>query len=605
MNAKLIALIFCTLFLFCAVKSQVTIGSDKEPNNGTLLDLTQGATTTKGLGLPRVHLTDLNKLYPMLSSYPAYLNDENGEVDKQNLIHTGLVVYNTPVVQGTAGCLTKGAMTSGVWIWNGTEWIPLGSAGFYDNSRTGEVSTITDTRDIQNPQIYKTGKFGSNWWMLENLRASVWPDASKTFIMIGNSSNATDPYIYYPNNDSNLSGQYGNLYNWHAATRNQNVSTTDESLSGPTKNIQGICPIGWHLPTNTEWNQLIAEVTANPCKYGTDPDGSHVGFNLEATTSVNLQATLGTTRPYTEGGFNSLPVGKANGGGQVSNYGTQGHYWTSSSVDLSNAWRKYITTADPVVYEGADQRASLLSIRCVEDPATCDCCGLIDSEGNTYSTARFGTAGCWMTQNLRSTKNEIINTLQENKNPSNNTTTPYYYYPKNDKSLFLANPEYGLLYTWPAANAGTDRFEEVDGRGAGSKSTRQGICPDGWVFPSDKDWEDLEVEMKSSPLLYSTNSSWGYAQTTMKSPIVVLNGEGVGGLGASFTNGLGFNGLLVGGMYDGAQFNYSRLAYYWTASYRPGQSPWHRSLNYEGSGIMGRTSSGQGDMLSVRCKKLE
>jgi hypothetical protein len=121
----------------------------------------------------------------------------------------------------------------------------------------------------------------------------------------------------------------------------------------------------------------------------------------------------------------------------------------------------------------------------------------------------------WFAQNLRYTK-DLVNSGNANKGlsgdaPSNNTLFGNYWCPggltiedgevqTNTHSAAPANNAtlatggltacntYGALYTWPTA-------VRLDGRGmehtptkAGATSTTQGICPEGWLLPSDADW---------------------------------------------------------------------------------------------------------------------
>ncbi|MDR0427098.1 MAG: hypothetical protein LBH12_00685, partial [Dysgonamonadaceae bacterium] len=128
-----------------SVCAQVTIGLSAEPSEGALLDLkeypsNQSVTSTKGLGLPRVSLTDLNELYPMLTS--STLEDK--------LAHIGLMVYNmspSPKISG------------GLHVWNGEKWQPLGSGvvEYVDPAGPGEVGVLKDPRDNE---LYYTGDFG-------------------------------------------------------------------------------------------------------------------------------------------------------------------------------------------------------------------------------------------------------------------------------------------------------------------------------------------------------------------------------------------------------------------------------------------------------------
>ena len=112
--------IFAMLFFFDAAfsaQSQVTIGTLAQPLKGTLLDLKESnvsngdANSQSGLMLPRVSLTNINSLSPMLSG--ADLTDAALKPD-----YTGLIVYNVS---------TTPPFVKGLYSWDGIKWNLLSS----------------------------------------------------------------------------------------------------------------------------------------------------------------------------------------------------------------------------------------------------------------------------------------------------------------------------------------------------------------------------------------------------------------------------------------------------------------------------------------------
>lgn len=117
MNKILRRLFSVSVFLSIAlgVQSQVTIGMSKEPQKGAVLQLqnledNNGANANKGLGMPRVLLTDIKQLYPMFKpGYSKPLHD---------LAHTGLLVFNVNEnLENGAGV--------GLYVWDGEQWVSL------------------------------------------------------------------------------------------------------------------------------------------------------------------------------------------------------------------------------------------------------------------------------------------------------------------------------------------------------------------------------------------------------------------------------------------------------------------------------------------------
>lgn len=108
---------------------------------------------------------------------------------------------------------------------------------------TLEDGTICDTRD---GKIYKVATFGTQTWMTENLNYNGCETKGQSWC--------------YDNNEANCA-QYGRLYSWTAAmgidSKFQKQYTT---LSGTQR---GICPEGFHIPSDAETDILIAYLEEN------------------------------------------------------------------------------------------------------------------------------------------------------------------------------------------------------------------------------------------------------------------------------------------------------------------------------------------------------
>jgi hypothetical protein len=127
-----------------------------------------------------------------------------------------------------------------------------GGGGGGGGSFTCGTSTVTDVDN----NTYNTVQIGTQCWMKENLRTTKKPDGSA--ITKGPAAHAgggwgTDIGLYSCPPNAGNNGEdcaaapiYGMLYQWSAA---MNGSTT--------AGAQGICPTGWHVPTDAEWKTLI------------------------------------------------------------------------------------------------------------------------------------------------------------------------------------------------------------------------------------------------------------------------------------------------------------------------------------------------------------
>jgi uncharacterized protein (TIGR02145 family) len=221
----------------------------------------------------------------------------------------------------------------------------------------------------------------------------------------------------YPNSaysaPSTWLSQQGLLYNWPAATGKQNTETNDQGqVAGavPGANevetvfesgdglkdgkIQGICPNGWHLPSDREWNELEKEIYTNPelYSYYTDKTGwstaswdsdweTGTGYRpLSATeahgkamkdicglTSTNFD---GRSKSLADGGFSVLPAGYVYSGSAY-DFGKYAYLWSSSSLKSSgtgSSWHRYLTSGNASVSRGGSpNRGFMFSVRCKKD----------------------------------------------------------------------------------------------------------------------------------------------------------------------------------------------------------------------------------------------
>ena len=104
-------------------------------------------------------------------------------------------------------------------------------------------ATIVTDYDGNN---YSTVLIGTQCWMAENLRTTHY--ANGVIIPMVNSTygETTDPYCYEPNNNGSNVSTYGYLYNWHAVMHGESSSNANPS------GVQGVCPTGWHVPSDAE-----------------------------------------------------------------------------------------------------------------------------------------------------------------------------------------------------------------------------------------------------------------------------------------------------------------------------------------------------------------
>ena len=193
--------------------------------------------------------------------------------------------------------------------------------------------TFTDSRD---GEIYTTVSIGNQCWTAENLRYDVPGNNTDT----ANSASSTT---------------YGRLYDWATVMNGATTSTSNPS------GVQGICPSGWHLPSDSEWNELEVALgmpaadTANTGYRGTDH-----GTKMKSTTGWNSSGNGTNTS-----GFNVFPAGYYSG--SFGNLGAHTYFWSSTEGSSTTAWRRGLTNGTTVVSRDSTNKTLGYSCRCAKD----------------------------------------------------------------------------------------------------------------------------------------------------------------------------------------------------------------------------------------------
>ncbi len=209
---------------------------------------------------------------------------------------------------------------------------------------------------------YATILIGSQNWMAENLR--VTHDAEGTEIPLVESDDSWELLDYddraycWVNGDASQGNIYGALYTW--ATASNGDTGGDSNPSG----IQGVCPDGWHLPSDLEWKELemylgMSQETANT----TFTRGTDEGGKLKETGTFHWNSP--NTGATNESGFTALPGGYRPG--YLSGEGNSAVFWTVSGYDAQTSWYRSMSSGDAGIRRGRENKNRGLSVRCVED----------------------------------------------------------------------------------------------------------------------------------------------------------------------------------------------------------------------------------------------
>ncbi len=225
------------------------------------------------------------------------------------------------------------------------------------------VSTIRD----YDGNVYNTVLIGEQCWMKENLRTTHYSDG--TSIALGNTTSETIGYRYYPNNSKSNVSTYGYLYNWKAVMHNSSSSSANPS------GVQGICPKGWHMPSDAEWTQLtnyVSSQNANVCGSHNSYIAKSLALSLRWENNMTHSCAVGdVTSTNNSTGFSAVPAGSCSGYPPPDYYyfGSGAFFWSSSeSKNNSNlTYNRYIYSSTASVFRDGTRKSNGFSVRCVCD----------------------------------------------------------------------------------------------------------------------------------------------------------------------------------------------------------------------------------------------
>lgn len=182
-------------------------------------------------------------------------------------------------------------------------------------------------------------------WMFKNLDVDHYRNGDSILEIqdpIIWASLKTGAWCYY-NNDSSSRTIYGKLYNWYAVN-----------------DKRGLTPIGWHIPTDTEWTEL------ENCLGGPSIAGGKLKAigTIENWDGLWRSPNLGASN---SSGFTAIPSGYRYYNGTFDFIGFNAYWWSSTEHDSSNAWHRNLYFNGTDINRYYYDKLFGFSVRCVKD----------------------------------------------------------------------------------------------------------------------------------------------------------------------------------------------------------------------------------------------
>ena len=210
-------------------------------------------------------------------------------------------------------------------------------------------TTITDIDG--NP--YGIIQIGNTWWMSENLRTTRYCNGDTIPTNLSNTqweNTTSGAYAIYShdkvdgiNSEEEMVNAYGKLYNWYA-------------VDDP----RGICPEGWHVPTNEDFAILI----------------NHLGKVREAGEKLSSSRVRPNPHPRwrgrfrsgtNESGFSAFPAGQRAPRGGYSGIQYFGFWWTSTEYNSYNARHRGLPYGYGFLGGPVQNKNFGFSVRCIKE----------------------------------------------------------------------------------------------------------------------------------------------------------------------------------------------------------------------------------------------
>jgi uncharacterized protein (TIGR02145 family) len=266
----------------------------------------------------------------------------------------------------------------------GTSWQSSGSftgldAGTYnvimrDKDHTGCEHTLNGSLVLTEPgpaintvtdydgNTYQTITIGTQTWMAENLRVTHYSDGTAIPYINDNTTwknlgdNNTDRgYTVQNNNTNNELEAFGALYSYAAVINGTPFNGTDP--------VQGVCPTGWHVPSDEEWKTLEGELGMST----TDQDNTSWRGTDEGNKLKSATGWYNSGNGNNSSGMNILPGGnRTHDAGLLTNLGTKSYFWTSTESGNEAYWR-YMDYLEDRIHRTLYVKSQGFSVRCLKD----------------------------------------------------------------------------------------------------------------------------------------------------------------------------------------------------------------------------------------------
>jgi len=397
---------FISLFLWIGLASfaQVAVNTDGTPaNNSAMLDV---KSTDKGVLLPRMTLTQRDAIINPAEGLMIYCSNcgtngslsiyTNGKWRTFSACFLASPVAGTPVLD----------LDQITWVWepvtgaDGYKWSPgniyetaVDMGSITQKSESNIVCDTTYTRyvwayndcGVSDPKIltadcspgapcpglpsfvyggkvYNTVQIGSQCWMKENLNIGAKINGSQS----QSNNGMIEKYCY--NDSDSLCDIYGGLYQWAEVVQYLNGATNNNFWNPiPCGYVQGVCPDGWHIPSDEEWCTLTVFLDSTVNCNIFEGTGTDVGGKMKETGTTHWSSP--NTGATNVSQFSALGSGYNFAGESFNGLGFNALFWSSTEREDSpiDAISREVFYNQSYIRRNSGYKSASSAVRCLKD----------------------------------------------------------------------------------------------------------------------------------------------------------------------------------------------------------------------------------------------
>lgn len=198
---------------------------------------------------------------------------------------------------------------------------------------------------------YHTVVIGKQVWLQENLRTTKYRNGKSINGMLPDAQWQADKsgaYAFF-NNDTAKEAELGKLYNWYAVA-----------------NPAGLCPAGWHVPSNSDWNQLVIYLDPYADTTGARRTQSELAGGAMKVIDDRYWMPPNTGVTSTSN-FRAFAGGLKSSAGSYHDIGTYGFWWSTEPYSNADAYGRLLSYFNGLIDRFYAPKNTGFSVRCLKD----------------------------------------------------------------------------------------------------------------------------------------------------------------------------------------------------------------------------------------------